>query len=695
MQKKQVKLGWVLRDMMQSTGVWTFESDAMHQMITLGCKAGFTSIEVGGGQSYQIALQQGYNPYAILRSARQAIENSKNPPALQVLLRGANQLGFKHYPTSLQSKNIDLLVDAGSGTKKQDALIIRNFDALNDAENLRFSLSYMVKKDLAAANQNAKLNKQGKPATAKRLHVQATLSYVRPKSDSADACYSTEYYVAYAKKLISIAELAGGQLDSLCIKDMSGQLAPDAAGDLIPALKKLNLPVYLHCHSTDEAKATATQLIAVECGIEGIEVALPPLAGGTSHNDVRMLCYHKHVADLNMHNLTELENQVMQIFADAGQRRDLSISLGLLKRMVTIGIPGGAIPFILSDLESQICGMLKINLEQALELFEKEISSIQEQLGHVPLVTPTADIVAKQAINNLANQVRAETYRVIDPRFCSLVLGYYGNVTNYATGEIIKPDKALVDDINQYCGLMAEHSQQQKTQADNLYPKPGALAADIHPTSLAKEEDYDLIKDYISELFKRYPKSCANYANQQECFVLHIMRPAGKTDRLLTQNILGPTEKRLRIILDDTLNLLPGKDIPESRDHHDDELTDQSLLTALGDYDGIVNTIRGLVLSGTQESIHSRLQEKIHEVIDPICKVNQNMADNRYYVERRFIALFASAVFWDIQRVCRRTGTDSRSGIDERTAFKLERIIAFTLRKRHREGRGQAKQFLS
>jgi hypothetical protein len=82
-------------------------------------------------------------------------------------------------------------------------------------------------------------------------------------------------------------------------------------------------------------------------------------------------------------------------------------------------------------------------------------------------------------------------------------------------------------------------------------------------------------------------------------------------------------------------------------------------------------------------------------IVDPICATNSDARENRYYVERRFVALLASAVFWDLQRICRRTGTDSRGSIDERTAFKLERIIAFTLRKRLIEGRGQARRFLS
>jgi oxaloacetate decarboxylase alpha subunit len=712
MRQDKVKLGWVLRDSMQSTGIWTFEANAIALLVEQAVNVGFSSLEIGGGQSYQIAMQQGYNPYKIIRTARTVIDKTGKTLPLQILLRGANQLGFKHYPSSLQQKNIDLLVDAGSTFDKADALIIRNFDALNDYENLRASIDYMVRKDLAAAQVNEALIAKGQPPTAKRLHVQAALSYVRPKSDDALACYGTNYYVAYAKKLMAIAQAAGGQLDSIAIKDMSGQLAPDIAKHLIPALKKLGLPVFLHCHSTDEAKSTATQMLAMEAGIDGIEVAIAPLAGGTSHNDINYLIHGGTIQDIDTQALETLHTTMNEIFGSrVSERQDLKISLEALKRMVRIGIPGGAIPFILEDMSTQVCRMLNVSMETALDMFEQEIISIQEQLGHVPLVTPTADIVAKQAINNLGNSSRKAAYKVIEPRFCSLVLGLYGNVNNYAKDHAkdrakdnakdkskddrIVPSDILITEINEYCGNIEPDIDGKRRKTGMIYPNPGRIAQDKHPTESVIEEDYDLYEDYINELHRLYPHSSNNYGSHDECFVLHVMRPAGKTDRLLTTNILGPTEDRLRFILKATLSLLPGNDIPESRDAKADEQTDSKLLNALGDYDGIVSTIQDLVLSGTKDTIRSRLYDKMEKIVDPICEESEEAQKNRYFVERRFLSLFASAVFWDLQRVCRRTGRSSRDEIEERTAFKLERIIAFTLRKRAVEGRGKAESFLS
>ncbi len=679
---------------MQSTGIWTFDEESIKRLVTHTAKVGFSHLEIGGGQSYQIALGQGFNPYRILRIARDAVDNAGVPVPLQVLLRGANQLGFKHYPPAIQKRNIDLLVEAGSRTDKDDALIIRNFDALNDAENLRYSIDYMVRKDLQAAADNQLAIANGRQPEAKRLHVQAALSYVRKRSDDADAFYGVNYFVAYARQLIEIAANAGGELDSLCIKDMSGQLAPDVARELVPALKQLGLPVYLHCHSTDEPKATAAQLVAVEAGIDGIEVAVNPLAGGTSHNDVETVSYIRGVKPLDLDAIRELKKTSDELFEPRlAERFDLGISLGALKRMVKIGVPGGAIPFILKDLNDNVCKVLGVTVEEALGLFESELTRIQEQLGFVPLVTPTADIIAKQTINNLANEARPAAYRVVDPRFCSLVLGYYGRVNNYATGSPVTPAEELIDDVKQYCADIDIDEDGLRFKAGLVYPHPEVL--DVHPTTRVVEEDNELIEDYIAELFRRYPESCRRYGSEEECFVLHVMRPAGKTDRLLTRNILGPTEDRLRFVLDATLHLLPGRGVPESRDDTDREATDNMLLDAMGDYEGVVDIIKDLVLSGTKESVRQRLHDNMQKIIDPISEHNEDVRTHRYYVERRFVSLFASAVFWDLQRICRRTGSDSRTNIDERTAFKLEQIISFTLRKRHIEGKGKARRFAS
>jgi pyruvate/oxaloacetate carboxyltransferase len=104
MRQDKVKIGWVLRDSMQSTGIWTFDANAITRLVEQAVDVGFSSLEIGGGQSYQIAMQQGYNPYKIIRTARTVIDKTGKKLPLQILLRGANQLGFKHYPKSLQQK---------------------------------------------------------------------------------------------------------------------------------------------------------------------------------------------------------------------------------------------------------------------------------------------------------------------------------------------------------------------------------------------------------------------------------------------------------------------------------------------------------------------------------------------------------------------------------------------------------------
>ena len=182
-----VKIGWVLRDMMQSTGVWTFDANHLSRLVGQAVKVGFSSLEIGGGQSYQIALESGANPYQILRNAKAAVDNTGACLPLQVLLRGANQLGFQHYDVDIQKKNIDLLIDAAGDADKSKTLIIRNFDALNDAENLRVSITYMVERNLRAIKLNADALSQQLPAVEKQVHIQAALSYVQPASDHSDS----------------------------------------------------------------------------------------------------------------------------------------------------------------------------------------------------------------------------------------------------------------------------------------------------------------------------------------------------------------------------------------------------------------------------------------------------------------------------------------------------------------------------
>ncbi|MBT8139601.1 MAG: hypothetical protein KJP25_07520, partial [Gammaproteobacteria bacterium] len=665
-------------------------------LVVQACACGFSSLELGGGQSFQIALQRGYNPYRILRQAKAVIDEQGNAMPLQILLRGANQFGFHHFSPALQQRNIDLLRDCAGDADKSRALIVRNFDALNDAENLRFSVEYMAASDADANKHNDALLAAGKPAVHKRLHLQVALSYVRPQSNASDASYSTRYYVNYAQRLLEIASAAGGSVDSICIKDMSSQLTPARAQELVPALQALGVPVVLHCHSTDEARATAVQAVAVECGIAGIEVAVEPLSGGASHNDIQTIASLRGVQRFNIEQLDSLRTLCQRIFSEeASSRKDFAIQIGSLKQLIEAGIPGGAIPFVAHDLSTYVCGMLGVELPEAIGLFQQELLALQAQLGGVPLVTPTADIISKQVIKALCNSARAGQYRTMDPRFCALVLGHYGWLVNHADGARIAPTQALVDDVQQYCAAIALDDDGLRTHAGRVYPEPESLQQ--HPTKgKAPQGDTELVEaqEYFSDLFQRYPHSCENFGSESECVLMHVMRPAGKSDRLITQSILRPTEARLRALLDATLHLLPQRTIPESRELHGDEETDLALLRALGDYDGIVGNIKDLVLTGETTDLKARLGILMNNIIEPLCQANEDMQAHRFYVERRFVALFAAAVFWDLQRICRRTGADSRRDIREITATRLERIISTTLRRRQRKGLGRAQDFL-
>jgi len=314
-------------------------------------------------------------------------------------------------------------------------------------------------------------------------------------------------------------------------------------------------------------------------------------------------------------------------------------------------------------------------------------------LGNMPLVTPTADIIAKQVIKNLGNQVRPAQYKLIDPRFCALVLGHYGDVINHVNNQKITIDSSLVDEIIKYCAAIDVDPFAGRVKSGKVYPEPKLI--DHHPSEGVSDQLYSDAKEYIEELAMRYPESVKRFGRIEECIMMQVMRPAGNTERLLTRNILAPTETRLRELLLETLSLLPLATVPESREPLDNEQTDIDLLSLLGGYEGIVGHIKYLVLNTEKNGLHSRLEALEDDIVGRYCEVNEEAQANRYYVERRFVALFAAAVFWDLQRICRRTGADSRADINESTANSLGKIISVTLRTRKEAGLGQPSNFLS
>jgi len=677
-------IGWVLRDMMQSTGVWTFDEEQLKSIAVEAAHAGFSHLEIGGGQSYQIALQNSTNPYRLIASIKQALDENDCSMPLQILLRGANQFGFHHFCNAVQKSNIDLLVEAGGDADPSKALVIRMFDALNDIENLRYSIEYLVQRNKSAAQHNGKL-----------AHIQVALSYVAPKNkNDQQACYSIAYYANYARALQAIAQAAGGEINSFCIKDMSGQLEPEAAQQLVRELSALQLPVVLHCHSTNEAKSLAVVLAAAKAGVSAVEAAIAPLAGGASHHNVDHLkCFEEFtVLDENKVHQLQLKLQALFDQQTVAQRKDWSLALNSLKLLADKGIPGGAIPFIVQDLQDHVCTVLGIDLAQAINVFLTELDRLQTLLGNMPLVTPTADIIAKQVIKNLGNSVRSEKYQLIDPRFCFLVLGHYGDIINYANQQRIAVDSQLVKKIQAYCAAIAIDLNGRRSKAGKIYPEPELLAQ--HPSTLANEYDYQEAKAYVEELVSRYPESVERFGSVEQCVMMHVMRPAGNNERLLTHNVLGPTERQLRFLLHCTLHLLPAQTVPESRQQSQNEETDIALLQALGDYEGIVNSIKDLVMGSETEQIQQRLAQMMKQVVDGLCESNLEAQSHRYYIERRFVALYAAAVFWDLQRICRRTGADSRSDLDEMTANSLGKIISTTLRKRLIDGRSKPQNYL-
>lgn len=413
-----------LRDGQQSTldaGDWVLDPREFVKVIGDSAAAGFSGAEVAGGQSFQIAIGRGYNPFRIVDAVSHAVglADMGERFELQMLFRGANALGFRHYDKDLLEVTLREFIRCGI-TK------VRSFDALNDIDNLALPESLRG---------------------ADGVIFEGAVCFTH-YADFPER-YTDEYFVRYAEALV--AEGYG----AIAIKDMSGQLTAERVGTLVPALLEVLRPqgisLTLHCHSTNGEVSRAAIAKAVECGVDGIETTEGVLAGGSAHHDLVSVA-PELVKDEEAYG--KLRKRCERLWGDRPERRDLGIDEGLRERLCAGGVPGGAMPFVIRDLEQQqsairakyeAAGAGKPEVDVAgfdgvVDLFLWELKRVCVDAGLPLLVTPTADICCKQAISNLA--FGREPYgadlagRYLagggqgnpDVRFAKLILGYYGEL---------------------------------------------------------------------------------------------------------------------------------------------------------------------------------------------------------------------------------------------------------------------------
>lgn len=341
-------------------------------------RVGYKSLECWGGATYDACLRfLDEDPWERLRVLRRACPNTK----LQMLFRGQNILGYRHYSDDV----VEYFVQRSAANGID---VIRIFDALNDIRNLQVAI---------------------RAAKKEKIHAQVAVSY------TTGPVFTTDYYVKYAKQI----QEAGA--DSICIKDMAALLTPYRAYDLVKALKEaVDLPIQLHTHATS-GLASMCALKAIEAGVDAVDTAISPLALGTSHipteSMVAALQDTPYDTGLDLVLLNEIREYFMKL-------RAKYIESGLLDpkvlatntKALVYQVPGGMLSNLLSQLK-------KAGKEDKMEEVLQEVPNVRKDAGYPPLVTPSSQIVGTQAVLNV---VMGQRYKVCSAEFKDLVAGKYG-----------------------------------------------------------------------------------------------------------------------------------------------------------------------------------------------------------------------------------------------------------------------------
>lgn len=365
----------VLRDAHQSLLATRMRTEDMVKVAPRLNKIGYWSVEMWGGATFDSAIRfLGEDPWERLRVLRKLMPDTRT----QMLLRGQNLVGYKHYPDDIVERFI-------VAARRNGVDVFRIFDALNDVRNMEFSMR-----------------------TAKRVggHVQAAISYtVSPVHDIGA-------FVAMGK------DLAEKGADSICIKDMAGLLTPYAAYDLVSALKKdPGLPVQLHTHYTS-GMASAAVLKAVEAGVDVVDTAISSMSLSTSQppTETIVACLRGTARDtgLDMGALAELARMLTVIRAkySAFEAGIAAVDVNVLQFQV----PGGMLSNLVGQLRQQGA------MDKYYDVLD-EIPRVRADLGYPPLVTPSSQIVGTQATLNV---VTGERYKIIPEEVKQYVRGYYG-----------------------------------------------------------------------------------------------------------------------------------------------------------------------------------------------------------------------------------------------------------------------------
>ena len=451
----------ILRDAHQSLIATRMPTEFMLPIVDKMDKVGYHSVECWGGATFDASLRfLKEDPWDRLRKLRDGFKNTK----LQMLFRGQNILGYRHYADDVVEYFVEKSIANGID-------IIRIFDCFNDLRNLQ-----------AAVNATNKIKQR-----ESRGHSQIALSYTL-----GDA-YTLDYWTDMAKK---IEEMGA---DSICIKDMAGLLLPYKASELIGAMKSVTkLPIQLHTHYTSGV-ASMTYLKAVEAGVDVIDTAMSPFAMGTSQpaTEVMVETFKGTPYD------TGLDQNLLAEIADYFRPyRDECLANGLLNpkvmgvdiKTLLYQVPGGMLSNMVSQLKEQ-------HAEDKYYDVLKEIPQVRKDLGEPPLVTPSSQIVGTQAVMNV---LMGERYKMATEQTKDVLMGKYGQTVKPFNKEVQKkcigdtevitcrPADLIPNELEKIESEMKEWKQQDEDVLSYaLFPQ---VAVDFFKYRQAQQEKVDMSK---------------------------------------------------------------------------------------------------------------------------------------------------------------------------------------------------------
>ncbi len=365
----------VLRDAHQSLFATRLRLEDMLPIAEKLDQVGFWSLETWGGATFDSCIRfLGEDPWERLRALKKAMPKTKQ----QMLLRGQNLLGYRHYADDVVDTFVERAVANGMD-------VFRVFDAMNDPRNLQQAM---------------------KAVKAQGAHAQGTISY------TTSPVHNTGMWVDLAKRIEDMAA------DSLCIKDMAGILTPYDAYELVSRLKaETNLDIHLHCHAT-AGLSSMTILKAIEAGVDRVDTAISSMSMTYGHSPTESIVAALQGTDRDTGLDINALEEIAAYFRDVRKKyaKFEGALRGIDSRILVAQVPGG----MLTNMESQL------KEQGAADKFDdvlKEIPRVREDLGHIPLVTPTSQIVGTQAVLNV---LTGERYKTISKETQGILKGEYG-----------------------------------------------------------------------------------------------------------------------------------------------------------------------------------------------------------------------------------------------------------------------------